>query len=148
MKILFITHKFYPHIGGIEVNSEILANSFHEAGHEIKLVTWSEDPGKKPYPFEVVRNPGVFMLISLHRWAETIFENNISLRLSWPSFFFKKPRIIAIRTWIARMDGTLGWQDKLKIKILNNASAVIAISESVRRKTWPAATVIGNPYRR
>lgn len=36
MKILFLSHKFYPDIGGIEVNSEILATAFHKAGHEGK----------------------------------------------------------------------------------------------------------------
>lgn len=148
MKILFITHKFYPDIGGIEVNSEILSLSFHKAGHEIKLITWSKDPGQKQYPFSILRSPGVFTLIRLHKWADAVFENNLSLKLSWPSFFLRKPRIVAIRTWINRMDGTTAWQDKLKIKNLKQASAVIAISEAVRKKTWPAATVIGNPYRR
>lgn len=147
MKILFITHKFYPDIGGIEVNSEILSLSFHQAGHEIRLITWSKDPGQKQYPFPVLRNPGLFTLLRLHNWADAVFENNLSLKLSWPSFFLKKPRIVAIRTWINRMDGTTGWQDKLKIKSLKKASAVIAISEAVRKRTWPAATVIGNPYR-
>lgn len=28
MKILFLTHRFYPDIGGIEVNSDILATEF------------------------------------------------------------------------------------------------------------------------
>ncbi len=148
MKILFITHKFYPDIGGIEVNSEILSLSFQQAGHEIRLITWSKDPGQKKYPFPVLRSPGLFTLIRLHNWADAIFENNLSLKLSWPSLFFKKPRIVAIRTWINRMDGSIGWQDTLKIKSLKKASAVIAISEAVRKKTWADATVIGNPYRK
>ncbi len=147
MKILFITHKFYPEIGGIEVNSEILSLAFHNAGHEVKLVTWTVDQTHRKYPFTIARNPGFFKLLQLHHWAEVVFENNPSLRLSWPSFFSKKPLVVAIRTWINRMDGTISWQDKLKIYGLKKADAVIAISDSVRKKTLASAVVIGNPYR-
>ncbi|MEO6546454.1 MAG: glycosyltransferase family 4 protein [Ferruginibacter sp.] len=147
MKILFLTHKFYPDIGGIEVNSEILANAFQEAGHEICLVTWTKDQGTKTFPFTIIRNPGLSNLIKAHRWADIVFENNPSLRLAWPSFILNKKFVVALRTWINRMDGTLGWQDKLKLKWLKKASAVIAVSEAVRLECWLPAIVIGNPYR-
>lgn len=147
MKILFLSHKFYPEIGGIEVNSEILANAFHNEGHEIKLLTWTPDPGIKTFPFEVIRNPPLSVLLKEHRWAEVVFENNPSLRLAWPGFFLRKPFVVALRTWINRMDGKIAWQDKLKLGWLKQASAVIAVSDAVRKKCWPSATVIGNPYR-
>lgn len=41
MKILFISYKFYPDIGGIEVNSEIFATQFSNFGATIKVVTWT-----------------------------------------------------------------------------------------------------------
>ena len=147
MKLLFITHKFYPDIGGIEVNSEVLASHFHNAGVEIQLVTWTQDTGTKTFSFPVVRHPNVSLLLKLHRWADVVYENNPCLRLAWPNILFKKPDVVALRTWINRMDGKRGWQDKLKVLWLNHAAGVIAISEAVRKRSWEQAIVIGNPYR-
>jgi glycosyltransferase involved in cell wall biosynthesis len=147
MKILFLSHKFYPDIGGIEVNSEILATGFHEAGHEIKLITWTKEAGSKSFPFEVVRNPGLKTLLNHHYRADIIFENNPCLRLAWPRLITRKPYIVAIRTWISRIDGKTGIQDIIKKYWLRNAAGVIAISQAVKDKTWSSAVVIGNPYR-
>ncbi|WP_202928122.1 glycosyltransferase family 4 protein [Cyclobacterium salsum] len=67
--------------------------------------------------------------------------------MSWPNLFIKKPLVVALRTWIGRTDGSMGWQDKFKMHWLKRAAASIAVSEAVRLETWPKATVIGNPYR-
>ncbi len=147
MKILFITHNFHPRIGGIEVNSEILASAFSEYGHQVRLVTWTPDPENTSFAFPVYRNPGMWKLLELHRWASLVFENNPSLRLSWPSLLFANINVIAVRTWISRSDGTTGIQDILKRYWLKRAERVIAVSEAVRRKCCPEAVVIGNPYR-
>jgi glycosyltransferase involved in cell wall biosynthesis len=147
MKILFITHNFYPFIGGIEVNSEILATAFHKAGHEVTLITWTKSEGERKFPFKIIRNPGTMELIKAHLNTDLVFENNPSLRLSWPALLFGKPSVVALRTWVSRITGGMGWQDKLKMHWLKKASAVIAVSDAVRRHSWPAATVIGNPYR-
>jgi len=146
MKILFLSHRFYPDIGGIEVNSDILANAFLKGGHQIKLVTWTEAAGDKTYPFIVVRNPNLITLLKAHKWADVVFENNPSLRLAWPSFFTRKPFIVALCTWISRSDGKTAWQDKIKTLWLKKAKAVIAVSQAVQKKCWPPAIVISNPY--
>jgi glycogen(starch) synthase len=39
VKILLTSHRFFPHIGGIEMVSELLAEEFTKAGHEIIVVT-------------------------------------------------------------------------------------------------------------
>ena len=147
LKILFLSHKFYPDVGGIEVTSEILANAFHNAGHAVRLLTWSEDATEKTFAFEVSRNPDLSVLFQANLWADIVFENNPCLRLSWPAYFFHKPLVVALQTWVSRTDGKIKWQDKLKLRWLKRARHVIAVSDSVRRKTWPAATIIGNPYR-
>ncbi len=147
MKILFLTHRFYPFVGGIEVNSEILATAFQNNGNEVTLVTWTANSENDNYPFRVVREPSIFQLIKLHKWSDVVYENNPTLQLSWVGIFFKKPSIIALRTWLTRIDESIGWQDRLKQYWLKRANAVIAISESVRKKSFLNAVVIGNPYR-
>ncbi|MFN6947142.1 MAG: glycosyltransferase family 4 protein [Cytophagaceae bacterium] len=147
MKILFISHQFYPHVGGIEVNSEVLAHEFVKNKHDVKLITWTEDVSGKEFPFTVIRNPSLIKLVKAHIWADIIFENNPSLRLSWPSLLIRKPIVVAVRTWIRRSSGILGRQDKFKLWWLKRACGVIAISKSVQKQTFQKAIVIGNPYR-
>lgn len=147
MKILLLSHKFYPDFGGIEVNSEMLANAFHEAGHEVKVMTWTPESGEKKFPYAIIRNPGIPTLLKENRWADVVFENNPCLRLGWPAYIFKRPTVIALCTWINRGADVVSMQDKLKIAWLKRAAAVIAVSDAVRRKCWPPAIVISNPYR-
>ncbi len=147
MKILFLSHRFYPDIGGIEVNSEILAEAFSAAGHKVRLLTWSEGGEDRKFHFVVKRKPAWVDLIREHQWADVVFENNPCLRLAWPALLLKKTSVVALRTWISRSNGDLAWQDRLKLNWLKRAGAVIAVSDAVRRKCWPEARVIGNPFR-
>jgi glycosyltransferase involved in cell wall biosynthesis len=148
LKILFLSHAFYPQLGGIEANSEVLASKFSEAGHEVHLLTWSTDTTSKEFPYVVVRNPGKRRLFREHAWADLIFENNPCFRLGWPALFFGRPTVIAINTWISRTDGQIAMRDKLKTWWwLRRSKEVIAVSDAIRRICWPGATVIQNPYR-
>ncbi|WPP52901.1 glycosyltransferase family 4 protein [Catalinimonas niigatensis] len=147
LKILFLSHAFYPNVGGIEVNAEILAQAFYEAGHEVRIVTWSKDSENKDFPYSVIRNPKKFELIQEHAWADVIFENNPCLRLSWPNILFNKPSVIALNTWVSRNNGTIGIQDRLKQAWFKRAKGIIAVSDAIRKRCWPKAIVIGNPYR-
>lgn len=147
MKILFISHKFHPDIGGIEVNSELLANQFKALGAEIKLVTWSKNLGEKKFDYEVIRKPSFNKLFKLFRWSDLIYENNPTLRLSFFNVFFRKPHVVAIRTWIKQNNSKKSFVDLFKKKWVNNATQVIAISEAIKRDTSKKAVVIGNPYR-
>lgn len=147
MKILFLSHKFYPYIGGIEVISELLANSFTNAGHEVHLITWTPDPGDKLFNFKVTRNPDALTLFKAHSWAQVIFENNPCLKLSWPNFFYNKHSVITLHTWVKRITGEVAMIDRIKKMWLSRAQKVIAVSNAVRLSCWPEALVVGNPYR-
>ena len=146
MKILLLTHKFFPDIGGIESNSEILAQAYMASGFDVHVLTWSVGQTNKKFNFPIIRNPGIWQLIKEHNWADLIFENNPSLRLSWPLLFFNKPSIIVLHTWITRTNGNINWQDKIKNFWLGRATKVVACSQVIKNMTWPAAIVISNPY--
>jgi glycosyltransferase involved in cell wall biosynthesis len=147
VKILFTSHRFYPDIGGIEVNSEILASYFSSQGHKVRLVTQSVAEGERTFPFEIIRKPSARQLIALHRWADVVYQNNIELGALWPGLFIRKPTVISVHTWIRANDGRVRPVDRLKKWILTRADAVIAISEAIRRDSFEGAIVIGNPYR-
>ncbi len=152
MKILFLSHNFFPYIGGIEANSDILSRAFFKAGHEVRVLTWTKDSDKNIFPFPIIRNPSLLQLLREHQWANMVFENNPCLRLSWPNLFFKHLSIIALNTWVSRIDGEIGVhgkigvQDRLKHIWFKRANKVIAVSDAVRRHSFPPAIVIGNPY--
>jgi len=145
-KILFLSHRFFPDLGGIETVSEILATNFSKAGHEVHLVTWSTDSANKIFPFEVIRNPNKCTLFQQHLWADLIFENNPCLRLSWPALFLRRPSVVALHTWIETPNSGFALQDKLKYWWLKRAKRVIACSDAIRKRCWPASTIIRNPY--
>ncbi|MFC3198969.1 glycosyltransferase family 4 protein [Parapedobacter deserti] len=149
MKILILSHKFYPDIGGIEVNSEVLATEFHRLGMQVRLVTHTTFQGEERMNFPVIRNPSMLDLIRQITWADVVFENNPSLRLSWPALIFpKKKRVVAVRTFIRRTDGRIAPQDKLKRLSVAKANGIIAVSEAIKKSTHPKCVVIGNPYRK
>jgi glycosyltransferase involved in cell wall biosynthesis len=146
LKILFLTHKFYPDLGGTEANAEFLAKAFHNEGAEVHLVTWTLQSGSKVFPYKVIRNPGLSQIISENFWADIIFENSPVLRLSWPAAFLKKPLVVALNTWIGNEDGSKSVQARMKFLWLKKAHEVIAVSDAIRKKCWPAAKVIENAY--
>lgn len=147
MKILFISHNFYPFIGGIEIQSEFLAKSFSKAGHEVKLMTWTPSAQEKIEKINILRNPTLTKLLKAHLWADLVFENNPTLRLSWPLIFTFRPLVVVLHTWMNRNDGSIGFQDLLKKVHLKRANNVIAVSKAIREKTFTDAIVIENPYR-
>lgn len=147
MKILFTSHRFHPDIGGIEVNSEILARFFVERGHEIRLVTQTPGDDSGGFSFPVFRRPAPSQLLALHQWADVVYQNNIELGTLWPGILIKRPTVVSVRTWIRGGDERVRWIDRLKKQMLRRASAVIAISEAIRRDSFREAIVIGNPYR-
>jgi len=147
MRILFTSHRFAPDVGGIEVNSEILARCFAKEGCEVRLVTRSLDSQHAAFPFSVIRNPSPTSLLEHHRWADVVFQNNIELGTLWPALFSRKPLVVSVRTWIRSSSGYRRPVDWLKLYALRRADAVIAISEAIRLDSFAGAVVFGNPYR-
>jgi glycogen(starch) synthase len=146
MKILVSSHFFHPSIGGIESVTEILALEFAKLGHKVRILTQTQEPGQRQFPFEVVRRPSVSALFAAVNWCDLFFQNNISLQTAWPLLFLRRPWVIAHHTWIARTDGTIGWQDRLKRMAMKSAAS-ISISGAVAASLPVKSTVIPDPYR-
>lgn len=146
MKILISSYAFQPSIGGIESASELLAAEFVRMGHDVRLITQTPGADEKDWPFEVVRKPGPRKLFALVRWCDVFFHNNISLQSVWPLLLVRRPWIVTHQTWIARLDQTLGWQDKLK-RFLLRFAANVSISGAIARSLPVASEIIANPYR-
>lgn len=148
MKILFTSHKFFPDVGGIEVNSFILANYFAQSGHEVFLVTQTPAPAYSVnYTFTVIRKPSAIKLFILTLTSDIVYQNNIELKSLYPALILRKKYIIASRTWIRATCGRIRLIDRLKRYLIRKANASIAISKSVQIASCTFSTVIGNPFR-
>ena len=146
MKILISSHALYPLIGGIESASEALATEFVRRGHEVAVVTQTPGADKPEWGFRVLRKPGWRALLGAVRWCDLFFHNNVSLQTAWPLLLVRRPWVVTHQTWVARQDGSVGWQDVLKRFLLRFARNV-AISGAVARSLPVASVQIPNPYR-
>lgn len=145
MNVLMSSYLFPPSVGGIETVSWILAHELTRYGARVIVVTRtpSADPGGAP--FEIVRRPRPSRLLELLRWSDVYFQNNISLNLAWPLAVVRRPWVVALHTWITRVNGEQNWQDRLKQRCLKSA-ACISVSHAIANHIDVPSTVIGNPY--
>jgi glycogen(starch) synthase len=151
MKILLATHAFYPSIGGLETVARILAQEFCRQGHAVKLIAQTPAPDRtraqdeQEFGYPVFRQPGFLEMLCLVRWSDIYFQNNISLRSLWPVLLVRHRWVVSHQTWLTRVDGRQGWQDRLK-KFVIRFGSPIAISRAVAEPLPVKATLIGNPY--
>lgn len=145
MKILMASHGFYPTVGGIETMSLMLARGFAMHGHEVKVVTHSLGCQLDEWSFEVHRKATGKHLLSLVKWCDVFFHNNICLQMAWPLLITRRPWIIAHHTWLSRADNSQGWQDVLKSLLLSSATN-ISVSHAIADQLPVASDVIGNSY--
>lgn len=144
MKILFCSLTFAPNIGGIETVSKVLADQFSRLGSSVIVVT--NTPGEvSSERFEVIRVPSAKRLRELGRWADLIFQNNISLKTLLPLLLVRKPVVICHQTWLTRTNGKRGWQDYLKRAVLPVCHNV-AISNAIAEALSVKSVVIPNPF--
>jgi glycogen synthase len=145
MKILFSSYAFLPGVGGIETVSAILAEEFVQAGHEVELIT--ETPGEisGPVGYGITRRPSRSKVISLLRWSDLFFQNNISLPTLLLALVLRKPCIVVHQTWIRNVRGELRWQDRLKRSLLSRVTNV-AISQAVADDLQRSCVINANPY--
>ena len=146
MRILFSSYAFRPSVGGIETVSEILAEEFVAAGHEVELIT--ETPGDVfgEMRYRVNRRPSLKNLIALIRSSELFFQNNISLHSLLPALLLKKRAIVVHQTWIRNTRGKIGSIGRLKRMLLGRLTNV-AISQAIAQDIARNCTIIPNPYR-
>lgn len=146
MKILLLSHRFHPSVGGTEEVGQILAEEWSSIGHEVRVVTQTESTLPNGSAFEVIRRPARQSFLELVRWSDVFFQNNISLRTAWPMLAVRRPFVIAHHTWITRPDGKIGWQDRLKRSVSRRAIN-IAVSAAIADSIGAPATIVGNPFR-
>jgi len=135
-------------VGGIEQVGGIVASELHDRGHEVRVITQTPDPeAAARLPFPVFRQPGRAEIKAQIRWCEVYLQSNISLATLWPALFLRKPVLVVHHTWIARVDGTMGWQDRLKLLATRLVRRNLAVSTALAATIPVRCGVVANPYR-
>jgi glycogen synthase len=145
MNILIGSYKFYPNVGGIEITTELLASEFVKKGHSVKVLTTTAETGDKIFKYEVIRNPVFFDLIRAFKWCDIYYLKNISIKLLWPFFIFKKPLVIRHECPPKKQ----GFTDIIKYlikKVVMSASFNISVSKSTAEDWNVSSFVCGGPY--
>ena len=151
MKILLASYAFRPSVGGLEELTALLADAFMDRGHVVKVVTMTPSAQPDIDRFKVLRRPKPQDLIDEIRWCDVFLQENVGFRLGWPNFLIRRPWVIALQGNLDRdegRDGAFAWKSRIKHSSLRLATQIIAASAAVARRSFPAAVVIGNPYRR
>lgn len=145
MNILLSSHAFSPSIGGLEAVSLMLARELVQVGHEVVVITQTQDsPNSYSFPFIVIRRPSPRKLWQLIADADLVFHNHISLRAAWPMLFIHRPWVVTHQGWIPR-EGFAGVIGVVKRFVLRWATE-ISISDAVAADFKSPSVVIRNPY--
>ena len=141
MKILISSHAFAPSIGGIETVTALLAEEFSRRGHSIKIVT--QTPGETLE--NVSRSPSVGQLVSLLKWCDIFWQNNLSLRTIWPALIMRKPIVVTHQGSYCRRPNGIDLALRTQGVVANRVTG-IAISQYVASFFSPRPIVVPNPF--
>lgn len=115
------------------------------AGHEVVVLTRSPSGSEDKFLYKVVREPSAIQLWKLVRWSDVVFHNNICASMAWPLALVKRPWVIAHHTWITGTDGSIGFRERLKRKLVGRARQ-IADSKALAEDLGGNAVVVGGCY--
>jgi len=95
--------------------------------------------------YGLTRRPSIAQLLTLLRWSDLFFQNNISLRSLIPALILRKPTLVVHQTWLQNTRGGVGWNNRIKHGLVRCVTNV-AISRAVADGISGHSSVIGNPY--
>ncbi|WP_416375667.1 glycosyltransferase family 4 protein [Neomicrococcus lactis] len=158
MRILYVSHAFPPARGGVESFSEVLAEGFSNAGHQVRVVTHTmerlQNEGEKPYA--IIRTKRTMDAVKLLFWADVVIENSAFLKLAPFECLLRVPRLqvlhdrqnlAATREVRQLRKVILHAITRARIIWSKRATSLIAVSNSVSIETGSRALVIPNGYR-
>ena len=146
MKILIVLTYYRPHISGLTIYAERLANAFVKRGHEVTVLTSQFEKNlarnENLNGVNIVRVPvwlriskGVIMPLFGLMATKLALENDV-IQLHLPQFdaagvglrgrLFKKPTIITYHCDLIMPSGTLAWLANKAVLLMNNLAAKFA----------------------
>lgn len=123
MHVVISTYTFLPQIGGVATNVSSLAQGFHQAGHQVTVITTADVP-TDGYEYEVISQPSQGQLFKHYNNADLLILSNLSIKLIYPLIFIRRPfalRHHSERAW-KELDGGFFSADTLRRNIIKRAT--------------------------
>ena len=146
MRILVHSPAFLPRVGGLEIQTAMLARGLAGRGDEVVVVTRTPAVEEAAEPYRVVRRPSPGELLRRTRWSDVVLHQNLSLRGLWPLALVRRPLVVAHHSWYRR-DGRIGWRERLKRAAVARASGSISVSRAIADDLGSPSTVVPNAWR-
>lgn len=109
------------------------------------MVTQTPLGSAEEFSFPVARGPSVRELVSLVRWADVVWHNNLSIRTAWPLLFLRRPFVITHAGSYSLKPVGFDLANRLKHAVVNRTTSV-AISRPIAACFKTNSVIIPNPY--
>lgn len=153
MRIAIVVHHFHPHVGGLEMTAQLLAQGLSTRhGDDVLVITHTAGSGNDDqFPFTVLRSPERGTLLRAIAGADVVLHNNPCLQFWWPQLLARTPLVMAIRTHVTLPDQRLSPLERLKYHakyaLIQGADELATTSDHMAKHLTAPMTVIPNSYR-
>jgi glycosyltransferase involved in cell wall biosynthesis len=145
MRVFMVSTVFAPSVGGLQIQAEMLASDLAALGHEVVVATDTPGEGVDRFPFELVRRPSARDQRRLLAWCDVCHHQQISLKKILPVLSPpRQPIVVTHHSEYARLDGSYGWRNRLKLGV-SRLTFNVACSQFIARQ-FRDAVVIENQF--
>jgi glycogen synthase len=146
MNILIATPFFHPSVGGVETVTDTIAQAFVAAGHDVTVTTKTPKPDAEPRRcYDLVRQPSPLQLMRLVRKCDIFMHNEISLPMSWPLLFYRRPWVVVRHTASAEARTVSKRAIGIAKRLLGRFATSVAVSRFIADHYQENSLVIPNP---
>jgi glycosyltransferase involved in cell wall biosynthesis len=151
MRILVVSHYYFPVVGGAQTVAKVLSFELCRLGHKVEVVTATCGDGEADLPFRIIRNPGVLQLFQLGAKADVVLVHGIGAKLTWPILLAGHPVVTVLhidrsptqegRSSVAEVVRRLAHSFTLK-----RSNRIVAVSKALASQLTVPNVVVYNPY--
>jgi glycosyltransferase involved in cell wall biosynthesis len=159
LKILLVSDRFLPSVGGVETVTRLLGEAFVRAGHIVSVLTRerSASDGRRMQvderrlssdgdsgPSAVWRRPGMLRMLREYLAADVVFVQGPAARLAWPLCLIRR-RALMVHHMRSRSDE--GWLTGAFRANLAGRVRHAAVSRALAEELpWRVEAILANPY--
>jgi glycogen(starch) synthase len=144
LKILLVTERFHPSVGGVETVTGLLAGALVRLGHNVCVVTRELAKATTAFDFAILRRPGPISLLRHYATANAVIVQGLAIRLGWP-LLWQRPGALAVHHIqpVPTERGAGRWLHAQLARRVRHAAVSKALAQQL---PWPVETVLTNPY--
>ena len=144
MRILIISERFSPSVGGVQAVTRLLGQALARAGHRVTVVTSEAGGEMDGCGFGLSRRPMAMELLRQYRSADAIILQGLPVRLGWP-LLLRRSKALAVHHLQPPVCET-NLRVRLRAKLAGRVRHAAVSGALARQLPWPAEAILSNPY--